>query len=70
MKKLLLFIAVISLVGCMQKEVKFGDKDLEMPIMGTVTYKGKPFTGVVVQDMNGAQIRLEYKDGKLVKKAN
>ena len=43
MRKLVLFIAILLLVGCMKKEVKFGDEDLELK--GTkLYYKDKLFT--------------------------
>ncbi|WP_297597918.1 hypothetical protein [uncultured Cetobacterium sp.] len=64
MKKILIFITTIALVGCMQKEVKFGDENLEL--RGTkLYYKNKLFTGVVTQEVpfTDRVIRIEYTNG-------
>ncbi|MEG0069429.1 hypothetical protein [Cetobacterium sp.] len=64
MKKILMFVAVLSLVGCMQKEVKFGDENLELK--GTkLYYKNKLFTGVITQEVpfTDRVIRIEYTNG-------
>ncbi|MGL4946524.1 MAG: hypothetical protein ACRCZR_09875 [Cetobacterium sp.] len=66
MKKILLMIAVLSLVGCMKKEVKFGDENLRLE--GTkLYYKGKLFTGDVTQEVpfTDRVIRIEYTNGVL-----
>lgn len=64
MKKILLFVAILSLVGCVKKEVKFGDENLELK--GTkLYYKDKLFTGFVTQEVpfTDKVIKIEYTDG-------
>ena len=64
MKKLVLFIAILSLVGCMKKEVKFGDENLELK--GTkLYYKDKLFTGFITQEVHFTDkvIKVEYVNG-------
>ncbi|MGL4997580.1 MAG: hypothetical protein ACRC5W_03245 [Cetobacterium sp.] len=64
MKKLLVLIAVLSFVGCMKQEVKFGDENLKLD--GTkLYYKGKLFTGDVTQEIpfTDKVIKVEYKNG-------
>lgn len=64
MKKLVLFIAILSLVGCMKKEVKFGDENLELK--GTkLYYKDKLFTGFITQEVafTDKVIKVEYING-------
>nr|WP_307776331.1 hypothetical protein [uncultured Cetobacterium sp.] len=72
MKKLLVLIIALSIVGCAQKEVKFGDENLEMK--GTkLYYKEKLFTGIVTQEVPFTDkiIKIEYKDGVIkTKKEN
>lgn len=64
MKKLVLFMAALSLVGCMKKEVKFGDENLELK--GTkLYYKEKLFTGFITQEVlfTDKIIKVEYING-------
>ncbi|WP_297406817.1 hypothetical protein [uncultured Cetobacterium sp.] len=66
MKKLLILVAVLSFAGCMQKEVKFGDENLNLK--GTkLYYKNKLFSGVVTQEVpfTDRVIRIEYTNGVL-----
>ncbi|MGL4988263.1 MAG: hypothetical protein ACRC5F_03340 [Cetobacterium sp.] len=66
MKKIILMLAVLSLVGCMKKEVKFGDENLKLE--GTkLYYKGKLFTGNVTQEVpfTDKVIKIEYTKGVL-----
>lgn len=64
MKKLVLFMVALSLVGCMKKEVKFGDENLELK--GTkLYYKEKLFTGFITQEVPFTDkiIKVEYING-------
>lgn len=66
MKKLLVLVAVLAFAGCMQKEVQFGDKDLNLK--GTkLYYKDKLFSGIVTQEVpfTDKVIKIEYIKGVL-----
>lgn len=64
MKKILIIVAVLALVGCGKKEVKFGDDNLELK--GTkLYYKNKLFSGVLTQEVPFTDkiIKIEYING-------
>ncbi|MGL5174752.1 MAG: hypothetical protein ACRC7F_00170 [Cetobacterium sp.] len=64
MRKILLGIAILSLVACSKQEVKFGDENLELK--GTkLYYKGKLFDGYVTQEVpfTDKVIKIEYTKG-------
>lgn len=64
MKYLGIFILTLTLTSCTAKEVKMTDPGLNMSGM-ELHYKGKPFTGDVVQPIpfTDQVIRVKYKDG-------